>query len=338
MAERKQLEWLKSLQKEKKEKKKSADKKPTTNAAKSNKVDVEEDSKENSERPKSAVKEIEDKLRRLEELEKVMAEREQKMVEAARVAEERAAAMEETLRQMEERARQEEVERLMRQQLLDMAAGPISNRSDYNAIMRSISQQSHHSLPSSARSGKGTGRRMQQIGYVTPRVHAAPPTARSSRDGSSIPPDAVKMHHDGDEWVRLWDPEERAFYWYCERTQAAQWDAPGSAANSTDLVPYGQGYSDDSGYESGGAMTDYSTDHYESGGEESWDDNHRQLETINSPWHEYWDDLAKAKYWYNNETVSTLFYARLLSALNKTFEIRAKRLGPNPSNLWAPPQ
>ena len=298
MAERKQLEWLKSLQKEKK---KSNDKKPTASAAKSARDEADNKNNDNSDRPKSAVKELDEKLRRLEELEKVMAEREQKMMEAARVAEERAAAMEETLRQMEEKARQEEADRLMRQQLLDMAAGPISNRSDYNAIMRS-QQSHHHSLPASARIGKGTGRMMQQIGYITPRVHAAPPTARSARDGSSIPPDAVKMHHEGEEWVRLWDPEERAYYWYCERTQAAQWDTPGAASNS--IVPYSQSYNDDSGYESGGAMTDYSTDHYESGGEEFWDENHKQLASSNSPWHEYWDDLAKAKYWYNSETVS----------------------------------
>src|SRR5438270_5150670 len=36
--------------------------------------------------------------------------------------------------------------------------------------------------------------------------------------------DALPILHGGEEWVQLWDPEEAAYYWYCERTQFAQWE------------------------------------------------------------------------------------------------------------------
>lgn len=290
------MEWLKSIQKDKKKSKN--EQKPTV-APVANQVEAGDTaSSETTERPKSASSIIiDEKLRRLEELEKVMAEREQKMIEAARLAEEKAAAMEATLKQMEERARQDEVDRLMRQQLLEMAAGPISHRSDYSSIMRSMS---HHSVPPSARSA------LTRVGsHATPRMREAPPTARSARDGSTIPPDAARLHYAGEDWVQLWDPEERAYYWYCERTQAAQWDAPGAVAHGSDMVTYAHGDGDDSGYESGGALTDYSTDHYESGGEEHWSTNGHRIDSSHSQWHEYWDDLAKAKYWYNSVTVKT---------------------------------
>lgn len=65
---------------------------------------------------------------------------------------------------------------------------------------------------------------------------------------TGIPPDAPKVVHGGEAWVQLWDPDEKAAYWYCERTQEAQWNTPG--------MPEDEYY--DSGYESGGAMTDYS--------------------------------------------------------------------------------
>lgn len=300
-AARKELEWLKQYQKDPKKNAttaKSAVEKETVEL----KVEVTNASPE---RPKSATANgggvdsdlMDEKLRRLEELERTMAQREEKMMAAARQAEERAAAMEATLKQMEERARQEEADRLMRQQLLDMAAGPISNRSDYSHAMHTRQHHSHHSQPPSARNAFTTGRHSARnhVGYMTPRVHEAPPTARSARDGSAVPIDAVRMHHNGEDWVQLWDPEESAHYWYCERTQQAQWEAPGSVSTGSDLVAY-QSHSDDSGYESGGAMTDYTSDHYESGGEDHFFSEHH------SEWHEYWDELAKAKYWYNNLT------------------------------------
>jgi hypothetical protein len=190
--------------------------------------------------------------------------------------------MEKTLKLMEERARQEEADRLARQQLLMMAAGPISNRSDYN-------QNSARSI--------GTGRGRQK----TPRLRDGPPTARSARDGSVIPPNAARMSNQGYDWVQLWDPDEKAYYWYCESTQVAQWEVPGS--ENQQLIPYNDGENagdDDSGYESAGAMTDLSTDHYESGDDFSYSNQGNNFDNI---WQEYWDQQAQAKYWYNNQTV-----------------------------------
>ena len=96
--------------------------------------------------------------------------------------------------------------------------------------------------------------------------------------------------------MELWDPVEKCYYWYCERTQAAQWETPGEESVHH-LIAFNE--NDESGYESGGAMTDYSTDNYESG------DDATEF-AGNSDWHEYWDDAAQAKYWYNNLTVRIL--------------------------------
>jgi hypothetical protein len=89
------------------------------------------------------------------------------------------------------------------------------------------------------------------------------------------------MEYDGETWVQLWDPDEKAMYWYCERTQAAQWEKPG----------------EEDAYSVGG-MTDYSTDYsYESGGEYT-DSEYGD----NNEWQEFWDESAQAKYWYNYNT------------------------------------
>ena len=47
------------------------------------------------------------------------------MNQATKLAEERAAAMEKAMREFEERARAEEAERQLRQQMFELAAGPI---------------------------------------------------------------------------------------------------------------------------------------------------------------------------------------------------------------------
>lgn len=220
---------------------------------------------------------LQEKLDRLEAIEKSIAEREERMAEAARLAEERAEAMEKAFRDFEQRARREEADRLARQQMMDLAAGPIPSTGR--------SMMSSHGPASSARgSARGSAR--------TPRGKQdqvdAPPTARSARDAAGIPPDAPKIKHQGNTWVQLWDPEENAYYWYCPFTKIAQWEKPGEK-------------SDDSGYESSGAMTDYSTDWYESGGENT-DNEYQSGET----WQEYYDESAQAKYWYNAETVCAL--------------------------------
>ncbi len=93
------------------------------------------------------------------------------------------------------------------------------------------------------------------------------------------------MKYEGQEWVQLWDPDEKATYWYCELTQMAQWDEPGTAPAAYD-----------SGYDTEGAMTDYSTDYY-SGAETDYSDYASE-----SVWAEYWDESAQAKYFYNQIT------------------------------------
>ena len=137
------------------------------------------------------------------------------------------------------------------------------------------------------------------------RVPNAPPTARSARSaqgGSSIPPDAPQMTYNGEVWVQLWDSDETAYYWYCERTGFAQWEAPGSAGNQSTTTMVANYYGDegaDSGYESAGAMTDYSTDYNEDQSAYTSDS-----EFEGTVWQEFWDESAQAKYWYNNNTVS----------------------------------
>ena len=99
------------------------------------------------------------------------------------------------------------------------------------------------------------------------------------------------MMHENVEWVQLWDPDEKATYWYCETTQAAQWETPGE-------TPYDYNQHYDSGYDTDhtGAMTDYSTD-YASGAESEYSEWRDDGE-----WQEYWDESAQAKYWYNEAT------------------------------------
>ena len=194
------------------------------------------------------------------------------MNEATRIAEERAVAMERALKEFEERARAEEADRLVRQQMLDLAAGPIaSSRSNMS-------------------SSGPMNRSSRVVSSTTPRSKRdnqdAPPTARSARDLAGIPPDAPKIKFEGQTWVQLWDPEESAYYWYCPKNKKAQWEKPGEV------------YESSSGYDSSGALTDYSTDWYDSGGDNT------DSEYGGDNWQEFYDDSAQAKYWYNSVTVS----------------------------------
>ncbi|CAE7533229.1 unnamed protein product, partial [Symbiodinium microadriaticum] len=197
------------------------------------------------------VNELEERMKRLEVLERSMKEKEERMLEAAKKAEERAAAMERALEMMEKRAAEEEAERAQRKQFLDMAAGPLSYRS----------QQSSGPMNSSR-------------GPISARP---PPSARSARDGTPRPKEALRVTANGADWTQLWDPAEKSWYWYCEASGAAQWEQPVD------------------GYESSGALTDYSTDANDSG----WNSSGAEQA---GPWQEFWDDEAQAKYWYNNDT------------------------------------
>lgn len=265
----KPIEEEKKEKEKKKKKKVKSESRPTTAAAAEEKADGGGDEMSiltNDQSPSLAQNEessiaMTDQLKRLEELEKSMKEKEQRMLEATRQAEEKAAAIERALEMMEKRAKEEEFERIQRKKFLDMAAG-----SPYSSIGP---RNSARPFPSS------------RMGSARP-----PPSARSARDGTPRPKEAIKVVVHGVEWVQLWDPAENAWYWYCEASGAAQWEQP------TEYYPPMT-----AGYESGGGMTDYSTDNYESGAESYQGDG-----TTYGPWQEFWDESAQAKYWYNNET------------------------------------
>lgn len=327
-----------------------------------------------------------ERLQKLEEMERQLQEKTEKMDEIERAAKAREEAVDRALRLLEEQTKKAEADRLAQQQLLMMAAGPMSHRSDFASPYSTQQrrqmgggglQSARRSVPNSARvpdapptarSARGGAgippdaarmmcdgdewvqlwdpdetayywycERTQVAQWDAPistqpqqrsltsgpashnatmplassrrgvpnSARDAPPTARSARGGAGIPPDAPRMLYNNEEWVQLWDPDESAYYWYCERTQFAQWDAPG-AANNASTTTMVQSYlnqiseGEDSGYESAGAMTDYSTDHYDEHSTYTDDSGYEG----NEVWHEYWDESAQAKYWYNEATVS----------------------------------
>jgi hypothetical protein len=88
----------------------------------------------------------------------------------------------------------------------------------------------------------------------------------------------------GNEWSRLFDQASANYYWYCEKTGESRWSNPAETL--------------DEGYESSGALTDYSSEQYESG-----DDASLYSEYVDDDWQEFWDEAAQSKYWYNNTTV-----------------------------------
>ena len=114
--------------------------------------------------------------------------------------------------------------------------------------------------------------------------------------------------------MQLWDPDEQAHYWYCERTQQAQWETPGqvqpsvaSPDNHNALAVYNEqtGYESEGGLSRPGssysiAATDYSTDmgYSTDGADSAYGNDFGE----GSSWQEYWDEQAQAKYWYNNDT------------------------------------
>ena len=249
------------------------------------------------------VTEIDEKIAKLERIEKNILEREKAMAESQRMSEERAKLLEDQLRKMEERQKAEEAERAIQSELMANAMGslPGTGRSSAPGSARNGPPPVHNpsarrgtgrgSAPPSARGGTlgpAGSARGDTTGPAASARHSAPPTARSARE-SAIPADAPRMMHEGVEWVQLWDPDEKATYWYCESTQAAQWETPGEPV---------QDYYTESGYDTDhtGAMTDYSTD-YTSGAESEYSEWHND-----GDWQEYWDDNAQAKYYYNEAT------------------------------------
>lgn len=224
----------------------------------------------------AAEAELISRLKRIEELEKSMKEKEERMTNAALAVEQKAKEMEDALRKMEEKALEEEAKRLARNQLLEMAAGPLSYRS----------QQGYGH--GSARGPPGSSRTPRSGRMNSARnLHATygPPTARSARDGTPRPAALIKMEVNGVEWIQLWDPQVGAWYWFCESTQASQWEQPGE-----------EGYNSNTD-----AMTDYSTDNYASGYNTESEPGEVSA-AGQSEWQEYWDEQAQSKYWYNNIT------------------------------------
>ena len=249
------------------------------------------------------VNQLDQKIAKLEAIEKSIQTREKAMADAQRLSEERAKILEDQLLRLEERQKAEEAERAMQAELMSNAMGsvPGTGRSSAQSSARGPPPQHHASArrgtgrgsaPPSARGGGGppTDRSSARSHHPPASArHSNPPTARSARE-EGIPKDAPRMTHEGVEWVQLWDPDESATYWYCESTQAAQWETPGEPVYD---------YSYDSGYDTdhtSGAMTDYSTD-YASGAESEWSEWRND-----GDWQEYWDESAQAKYWYNEMT------------------------------------
>eukprot|EP00605_Chrysophyceae_sp_TOSAG23-4_P000593 GSChrysophyteH1.ASY1.ANO1.670.1 assembled CDS len=230
------------------------------------------------------VNEMDEKIRRLEEIERNIEEKEKKMKKSQEESEKRTLELQEQLKKLEEKQKADEAERLMQVEMMKSAmgsGGPMqSGRSMMGTGGPRSAAPSARSVPASARS--------------------APPSARSARGPEGIPADAPKMQYNGDEWVQLWDPDENATYWYCVATEAAQWEEPGTAPE----------YDYSSGYDTEGAMTDYSTDYY-SGAETDYSEYQTEGE-----WQEFWDDAAQAKYWYNESTGEASWVAPELPPAN----------------------
>lgn len=290
-AKRKQREWLESLTKKsisqpnadtKKNELEpvatpnlpSGDSHPTKTESSQPSVELHPDPIDNAK-----LQEIDSKLKMLEDIERRIKESEEKVRQEALKAEER---LQEQIRLLEERTRQAEAERLAREELMKLAVGPVSHRSPFNT---------HGSVR-----GPPSARRDNKSAYST--ISSAPPTGRSAKDGP-IPANAPRLLFGGQEWVQLWDQENRAYYWWCEKTKVAQWEQPGMMSVNNEVLDDREDAVSESGYESTGGMTDYSTDHedalYGSEVEES------------DGWTEYWDEQAQAKYWYNNRTVRNVF-------------------------------
>lgn len=192
------------------------------------------------------LKQIDEKLLALSDLERRLKESEEKVRLEMKLAEEKVQTQ---LKKLEEKTLQVEAEAKAREALMQLAVGPLSHRSPYATL-------GENNNISSARS-----------------------TSRSITPSSKTVVVVNQL-----EWVRIWDNAQAVFYWWCESKQLAQWDDPrGSTENKgTDS-------------DSIGGLTDYSTD-----GDEFTIE--QPKESSSTPWQEYWDEQAQAKYWYNNET------------------------------------
>lgn len=200
------------------------------------------------------MKQIDEKLMALADLEKRLKESEEKVRLEVKLGEEKVQAQ---LRLLEEKTKQVEAERKAREELMQLAVGPLSHRSPFATFRGGTS-----TVPSSARSNHG------------------------------VKPDTLPILVNGNEWSKLWDASNQTFYWWCDKLQVAQWDDPRLK------IPQPEQENDNVSI---GGLTDYSTD-----GDEQSTENLKHSNN-SSPWQEYWDEQAQAKYWYNNETVRLYF-------------------------------
>ena len=325
----------------------------TSTKAVAKKVDNDMDSRPSSNYSMElTTKELDDRIRRLEELE-------MKLKQKEKTIDEKDKAMERALKLIEERARIDEAEKLARQELMRMAIGPISARSEYSS---SGTKNSPAAATTKVAPTKATSTASPSVANAVPLPSArmAPPTARSARE-NPIPRDAPRIVHNGRVWVQLWDPAESAWYWYCPDTSEAQWEQPGAQEVVPDSSPAtlpsartnpptgrsareypipkdaprviyeGEvwvqlwdpaenawywycldtreaqweqpGLENDSnvdqGYESSGAMTDYSADLNDNSVADNTDSEYGDGSL---GWQEFWDEQAQAKYWYNYST------------------------------------
>lgn len=232
------------------------------------------------------INEIEEKLKLLQEIEKKIKESEEKVKEENRLTEEK-------LRQLEERERRLNSEKQSQDELMRLILGNVSARS-----------------------------------VLTARNGSNLPSARSARE-APIPADAPRLTFRGLEWVQLWDTDEKAYYWWCPTTKSAQWEQPGLEDYYSKFYQQKEENLDaisESGYESSGAVTDYSTDldsnSYFSDGE-----------YLEDEWQEYWDEAAQAKYWYNNQTgEATWTLPESLAANSSSYSFSTSSYGSASSN------
>lgn len=222
------------------------------------KIDVVEEEENNK------LKRIDEKLMALADLEKRLKESEEKVRLEVKLAEEKVQAQ---LRLLEEKTKQVEAERKAREELMQLAVGPLSHRSPFATLRSGTS-----TVPSSARSNLG-------------------------RTADTLP-----ILVNGNQWVKLWDVSNQTFYWWCDKLQLAQWEDPRAKTPESEI---------ENDSISVGALTDYSTD-----GDEQFTENQKHANN-SSPWQEYWDEQAQAKYWYNNETVRLFLLVRELFLKSK---------------------
>lgn len=269
--------------------------------------------------------EIDARLQQLAELEQRIKDSEAKVQQQAQEASKK---LEEQLQLLADQTKKAEAERLAQNELLQLAAGPIQSarRTPYGTITATNLQQRQQMATNGTSSAMSTLMRTN-----------GPPTGRSARSGN-YPPNAPRLSYNGQEWVQLWDYDENAYYWWCEASQTAQWEQPGMDAayyyNQYGYATHGDAASMSyaATASSAGHMLGIAEEHstaYNNNSNNNDDvrsvahsessiggmtDISMDQESVNCDdvdyaaaaaqgWHEYWDESAQAKYWYNDNTV-----------------------------------